>query len=282
MGISSVVSPCYTYVTTFFYNPRDIIEGVIMYRYLLYPLMVMVLSATLYATSIRSQVSLLEASENIRLGSQQIVVTYLSYYLNPKKKYRKNLALKQLEELEKQFELIDRSMKDEESRDVLNFLYYSREKMLKLIQEPIEDKNPKKILEYSEILLKAADTITHDFGYTLSEEEKMLIKIKDISFLIEKLAKNYLLLQTDKKSTLYLNMVKSTMVQMDNALLLLDDYNYSAESLLIISKLHNNWRGIKAYYLKENDIEIENILLFASRQIEKDSLLLEKYHSKNQ
>ncbi|MEA3491086.1 MAG: hypothetical protein U9R27_04225 [Campylobacterota bacterium] len=253
-----------------------------MYRYLLYPLIVMVLSSTLQAASIRSQVSLLEASENIRLGSQQIVVTYLSYYLNPKKRYRRDLALKKLKELEKQFELIDRSMKDEESRDVLNFLYYSREKMLKLIQEPIEGGNPHKILEYSEILLKAADSITRELGYTLSEDEKMLIKMKDISFLMEKMTKSYLLLQTDKNSASYMSMVKSTIAEMDKALILLDDYNYSAKSLLILSKLHKNWKGIKPYYLKESDIEIENILLLASKQIEKNSLLLEKYHSKNQ
>jgi len=253
-----------------------------MHRYFLYLVTAMVLSSTLHATSIRSQVSLLEASENIRLGSQQIVVDYLSYYLNPKKRYRKDLALKKLKELEKQFESIDRSTKDEESREVLYFLRYSKEKMLKLIQEPIEDKNPQKILEYSGILLKAANSVTQDPGYKLSEEEKMLVKMKDITFLLEKLTKNYLLLQTDKKSTSYLNMVKSTMTQMDKALLLLDDYNYSADSLLILSKLHKNWKGIKTYYIKGNDIEIENILLLASRQIEKDSLLLEKYHSKNQ
>lgn len=253
-----------------------------MYHYLLYPLIVMVLSSTLHATSIRSQVSLLEASENIRLGSQQIAVEYLSYYLNPKKRYRKDLALKKLDELEKQFELIDRSMKDEDSRDVLNFLHYSREKMLKLIQEPIKDTNPQKIFEYSEILLKAADSITQDLGYILSEEEKMLIKVKDITFLIEKMTKSYLLLQTDKKSRTYVSMVKSTIAEIDMALLLLDDYNYSAKSLLIISKLDKNWQGVKAYYLNKGDIKIENILLLASREIEKDSLLLEKYHSKNQ
>ncbi len=253
-----------------------------MYRYLLYPLIVMVLSSTLQAASIRSQVSLLEASENIRLSSQQIAVDYLSYYLNPKKRYRKSLALKKLDELEKQFDLIDRSMKDEESREVLNFLSYSKQKMFKLMQEPSDDKNPQKILEYSEILLKAADSIAQDLDYALSEEEKMLIKMKNISFLIERLTKNYLLLQTDKKNKSYRNMVKQTITEMEKALLLLDDYNYSAKSLLLISKLHKNWQGIKAYYLKVGTIEIENILLLASREIEKDSLLLEKYHSKNQ
>ncbi len=251
-----------------------------MYRYILYSLIVIVLSSALQATSIRSQVSLLEASENIRLSSQQIVVSYLSYFVNPKKVYKKDFAIKKLQELEQQFELIDRSTKNEESKDVLNFLHYSKNKMLKLIDEPIEEKNPQKIFDYSEILLKAADSITLDLDYTLSEEEKMLVKMKDISFLIEKITKSYLLLQTDKNNIFYMSMIKSTMLEMDKALLLLDDYNYSAKSLLLLSKLHKNWQGIKVYYLKEH--KIVNILLLGSKQIEKDSLLLEKYHSKNQ
>jgi len=254
-----------------------------MYRYLKLGTLLLLLSSLLSATSMRSQVSLLEASENIRLNSQRIVVSYLSFLANQKKFDERELALTRLEELNKQFELIDRSTKDKDSKDVLNFLHYSKNKMKQLLDEAlIKDGHPAKMLAYSEIMLNAAESINETLDYQLSEEEKMLINMKNISFLIEQMTKYYMAIHIDKNNESYVDMLNSSISEMEKALLILDDYNYNTQNLALFTKLKNNWIALKGYYTEGTKAEIDNIVLLASREIQKDSLLLEKYHSKNQ
>ncbi len=82
----------------------------------------LILSYTsIFGASIRTQVSLLEASENIRLHSQEIVKNYLYYYDNPAKKSQKILIQNSIYKLDEQFRLIARSTKDEDSKDILTF-----------------------------------------------------------------------------------------------------------------------------------------------------------------
>ena len=61
-------------------------------RLIHYGLFAALLSSSLTAASVRSQVSLIEASENIRLESQEIVKNYLYFYSNHKKSVRKGVG----------------------------------------------------------------------------------------------------------------------------------------------------------------------------------------------
>jgi hypothetical protein len=192
------------------------------------------------------------------------------------------LAIKRLKELDKQFDLIDRSSKDEDSKDALNFLHYSKNKMQLLIEEPIKDENLAKMLDYSDIMLKAAESINETLDYQLTEDEKMLINMKNISFLIEEMTKYYMAIHIEKTNQRYGELLSNSIEEMEKALLVLDDYNYNTQNLSLFTKLKNNWTTLKHYYTKDTNAKLENIVLLASREIQKDSLLLEKYHSKNQ
>jgi hypothetical protein len=192
------------------------------------------------------------------------------------------LAIKRLKELDKQFDLIDRSSKDEDSKDALNFLHYSKNKMQLLIEEPIKDENLAKMLDYSDIMLKAAESINETLDYQLTEDEKMLINMKNISFLIEEMTKYYMAIHIEKTNQRYGELLSNSIEEMEKALLVLDDYNYNTQNLSLFTKLKKNWTTLKHYYTKDTNAKLENIVLLASREIQKDSLLLEKYHSKNQ
>jgi len=134
---------------------------------------IVLFSSLLPAASIRNQILLLEASENIRLHSQEIVKNYLYYYSNPKKYEYKEEAISGIENLDKYFRVIAKSTRDTDSKDVLAFLDYSKEKMEEVFKDPLEKDNPTLMLDYSEILLEGAESISKDIEYKPSDEEKI-------------------------------------------------------------------------------------------------------------
>ena len=247
-----------------------------------YGLLALLLSSPLTAASVRSQVSLLEASENIRLESQEIVKNYLYFYSNHKKVYEKELAENGLESLDKQFRLIAKSTKDEDSKDVLAFLDYSKEKMQEVLDDPFSKDNPALMLDYSEILLEGAESISRNLNYEPTIEEKMLIKMKDISFLIERMTKYYMAILTEDDSEVYVEGLADSMQRMEDDLASLSNYNYSSENASHLVKLKSNWNALKEFYNNYKTLKLPNIVLLASNEVRSSALVLETYHSKNQ
>ena len=163
-----------------------------LYSYIIF---VLILSSSISGASLRNQISLLEASENIRMSSQEIVKNYLYYFYNHDKKKEKEAIFRGLQSLDEQFRLIAKSTKDEDSKDILTFLDYSKDKIEKILLDPFNKDNPALMLDYSEVLLEGAETISSNLNYKPSTEEKILIKMKDISFLTDRVLKYYMALQ---------------------------------------------------------------------------------------
>ncbi|MEA2046987.1 MAG: hypothetical protein U9O64_00915 [Campylobacterota bacterium] len=254
-----------------------------MHRFILYTLLFYLFTSLLPAASIRSQVSLLEASENLKLKSQQIVVHYLVYHSNPKKFfYEKETAIQNLEGLDREFERIDRSTKEEESQSILMVLNENRTNIQELLKKPVNDENLETILQLSDTMLESASSLTKLLDFELlSEEAKMLIHLKNISFLIENMTKYYMVnhLQANQKNSEKLNHAIS---KMTHALLVLNDYNFNRKNSIVLTQLNSYWEILKSYYQKDPKLKMENIVLLTSREVQKYAFLLEKYHSKEQ
>ena len=245
-------------------------------------LLLLFLSLSLSAASIRNQILLMEASENIRLNSQEVVKNYLYYYNNPKKVHYKDMALRGLQNLDKQFRLIAKTTKDEDSKDVLAFLDYSKEKMMEVLEDPLNKDNPSLMLDYSEILLEGAESISRNIEYTPSAEENMLMRMKDISFLISRMTKYYIAIMIEGSGINYAEMLEDSMKKMENDLYLIGNYSYSQKNLSYLSELRRDWQVLKKFYLEYKESKIPNIVLLASAEVGKDAHVLELYHSKNQ
>ncbi len=234
------------------------------------------------ATSIRSQVSLLEASENIRLHSQEIVKNYLYYYLNPEKKRQKEFLINGLLQLDEQFRIIAKATKDDESKDILTFLDYSKEKMEEVLEDPFNRDNPALMLDYSEVLLEGADMISINLNYSPSMEEKMLIKMKDISFLVERMTKYYLAILIEDENSIYKEMLDEAIINMEENLLYIDDYKYSDENIIKLKSLKQDWQVLRSFLKSAKEMKLPNIISLASLEVRADALALENFHSKNQ
>lgn len=254
-----------------------------MHRFTFYTVLFYLFTSLLPAASIRSQVSLLEASENLKLKSQQIVVHYLAYHTNPKKFfYEKEVAIQNLEGLDREFELIDRSTKEEESHQILALLQKNRNNIKQLLKKPVNNENLDTMLHLSDTMLESAESITKLLNFDLlSEEAKMIIRIKNISFLIENMTKYYMAnhIQPSKQSSENLN---QSIIKMEKSLLLLNDYNFNTKNHTVLTQLNTYWETLKSYYKKDPKLKMENIVLLTSREVQKYAFLLEKYHSKEQ
>lgn len=255
-----------------------------MNRSIKYLLVFLTFSSVLSAASVRSQVSLLEASENIRLKSQQIAVNYLAYYANPKKYFsEKEIALQRLQGLDREFELVDRSTKEEESEQILSALKQSRSKMQELLKSPLSTENLESVLHYSDMMLNATESINHMLDFELlSEEAKIVVNMKHVSFVIEKMIKFYMVTHIEKSNKEYVELFEKSISEMEESLTELNDYNYNSRNFSVLTELVKSWKVLKTYYTKDVNLMLENIVLLASREVQRYSILLEKYHSKDQ
>ncbi len=244
-------------------------------------LLLLLMSAIASAASVRNQILLMEASENIRLESQKVVKNYLYYYNNPRKAHFKEMALRGLADLDKQFRLIAKTTKDEDSKDVLAFLDYSKEKMEEVLKDPFNKDNPALMLDYSEILLEGAESIGNDIEYVPSEEEKKLMKLKELSFLIAQMTKYYVAIIVEGSGINYAEMLEESIKKMEKSLSLVDNYGYSDENLAHLNELKKDWKVLKKFYLSYKEIKVPNIVLLASSRVKSDAHVLELYHSKN-
>ena len=243
---------------------------------------ILLLTSLLPASSIRNQILLMEASESIRLHSQEIVKNYLFYYGNPKKNQYKKEAIQGIEDLDKYFRVIAKSTKDSDSKDVLAFLDYSKVKMEEVLEDPLNKDNPTLMLDYSEILLEGAESISNDIEYTPSDEEKMLMKMKDITFLVERITKFYMAIIVSEDGINYTEMLNESIEKMDMDLSSLDNYAYTVKNLSYLADLKRNWIVLKKFYQNTKNIKVPNIVLLASSEVRKNAHVLELYHSKNQ
>ena len=250
-----------------------------LYNYIIF---VLILSSNSSGASLRNQISLLEASENIRMSSQEIVKNYLYYFYNHDKKKEKEAIFRGLQSLDEQFRLIAKSTKDEDSKDILTFLDYSKDKIEKILLDPFNKDNPALMLDYSEVLLEGAETISSNLNYKPSTEEKILIKMKDISFLTDRVLKYYMALLIEPDNLSYQEMLDDAIKDMEKDLAYINNYNYSTENIAHILMIERNWSVLKSFLKDAKESKVPNIVLLISLEVKKNAKILEDYHRKNQ
>lgn len=250
-----------------------------LYSYIIF---VLILSSSINGASLRNQISLLEASENIRMSSQEIVKNYLYYFYNHDKKKEKEAIFRGLQSLDEQFRLIAKSTKDEDSKDILTFLDYSKDKIEKILLDPFNKDNPALMLDYSEVLLEGAETISSNLNYKPSTEEKILIKMKDISFLTDRVLKYYMALLIEPDNLSYQEMLDDAIKDMEKDLAYINNYNYSTENIEHILMIERNWSVLKSFLKDAKESKVPNIVLLISLEVKKNAKILEDYHRKNQ
>jgi len=230
----------------------------------------------------RGDVKIIEASENIRYLSQKIVKDYLFFYKNPTKTAIKNKLNSALGKLSSDFRIIATTTKDTDTKDILEFLAYSKDQIEEIFtQEPDEEKTAL-MLDYSETLLEGADSIAFAHKYDFSSEEKMLMVTKKIEYLLERISKYYMAIHAGFNTSTNQEQLNVAMVQLEENIQKINVYRYPKEMLKHKEDFIYAWRSSQGYFDVSKQLFIPSLMSLSVENIENIVDKLAIYHSQNQ
>jgi len=247
--------------------------------YLLMTFLILI-STDLFAST-SADVKVLESSEEIRLLSQKISREYLMLYKYPNKKNIKKQLNNFLDRLDIDFKNIARTTKDSDTKDVLEFLAYSKDQIADMFKKSADKDKAALMLDYSETLLEGADSIAKSHLYEFSKEEKMLMATKEIKYLLERIGKYYMALNVGFADTVNKEKLNEAVNNLEKELDQIRAYKYPSSLAIKQNDLIAFWDSSKSYY-KSDKLFIPNLLQEMSENMEKLISQLAIYHSKNQ
>ena len=249
---------------------------------IVYIFLFLVVSSQLGMSATRGDVKVLEASENIRYLSQKIVKDYLFYYKHSNQEEIKKTLHRELRELSRDLRIIATTTKDSDTKDILEFLAYSKDQIEEIFNNEATEESAALMLDYSETLLEGADSIARAHTYDFSAEEKMFMTTKKVEYLLERISKYYMAVHVGFDSTVNKEQMQSSMYHLEENLVLLNQYKYPKEMQKIQTVLNESWDANKNYLLKSKGLFIPKLLSFSVLHMEKIISKLALYHSKNQ
>lgn len=242
-----------------------------------------IIGATIIShASTRSDVNVLEASENIKYLTQKIAKDYLFFYTHQNKQEIQTEISKSVVALEKNIRTIAVTTKDPKTKQLLDFFAYEKEQMKSnMLKEP-NLSNASSILDSSEAITEGANRIAKSIEYNFSFEEQMLIISKNIEYLIEKITKYYIVLGTDIDRTTIIKKMEKAIREIEDDLYTIKQYKYPSNINDKKEELAKLWTINKLYYSKVDSLKIPNIVLISTDNFKNIINEISTYHSKNQ
>ncbi|RRS30301.1 MAG: hypothetical protein P794_07570 [Epsilonproteobacteria bacterium (ex Lamellibrachia satsuma)] len=243
----------------------------------------LLLGSTLFSeAATRGDVNIIEASENIRYLSQKIVKDYLFLYKHPDKVLVKNELKKILDMLNNDFRIIATTTKDTDTKDILEFLAYSKDQIEQIFAEKPDKEKAALMLDYSETLLEGADSIAAAHKYEFSREEKMIMVTKKMEYLFERVTKYYMALHVGFDNTTNKEQMEKAMIGIEESLLEISLYDYPKEIKGIQKNIDKSWRANRIFFSKSENLFIPKLMFTSIDYLENITMQLALYHSKNQ
>ncbi len=246
-------------------------------------LVILILGIEINAETTRNSVKMLEASEDIKLISQQISKEYFYLFQN---RGKQDILVSSLYQtvfaLDEKVRLIATITKSEDTRNLLNYLILSSERISETIAQPYDMENAALMLDYSEILFEGAESIALEYSYAFSKEEKMLISVKNMAYLIERITKYYMAFQAGLTDLNNIRQLKSAVVVFDEELSKVNQYHYPPANKKDLQIINQYWPIAKKLYLSLEKRKLPNILYISSNHLENVIAKLKLFHTKNQ
>jgi len=234
------------------------------------------------ATVTRGDIKIIEATENIRFLSQQIVKEYLFLFVTPQKEAVKADLKKRLVSLSNNIRMISATTKDADSKDILEFLAYSKDQIAQTVTEKITEENAALMLDYSETLLEGADSIAAAHAYNFTSEERMLMVTKQMEYLIERIMKYYMALHVGFDNPTNREQMHKSIAQFGNKLQGIESYKYPEKIDSVKSEIIGSWYANGRYFGKSETLFIPQLMLMSTAYLEDLIVKIALYHNQNQ
>lgn len=233
-------------------------------------------------SSTRGDVQIIQSAENIRFLSQKISKDYLYLYQNPEKTTLKQEIETSMNELDKEIYNIAINTQSSESKDILNFLTYTNQEIKELLQKEVSKDKSILILDYSETFVEASNSIEYLHQYDFSTEEKLLMSLKELNYLLERINKYYIASSLELNKMSNANQIKNSIVQIEAILYAINNYNYPSELVEERNKINGYWKTYKEFLYKSDDFTVPNLLETFVETFKKSMKSIALYHKKRQ
>jgi flagellar motor component MotA len=230
----------------------------------------------------RGDVKIIEATENIRYISQQMTKEYLLLFKVPRQDETRERLKRSLIELSSNLREISATTKDSDTKDILEFLAYSKDQIAQIFTEPIDNERAALMLDYSETLLEGADSIAAAHAYNFTKEEHMLIVTKKMEYLIERMMKYYIALHVGFDNPINKEQMQEAIVKFDENMKQIEAYGYPKEIRSIKSEIVRSWNANKRYLNRYESLFIPKLMLLSTRSMEELTEKIALYHNQNQ
>jgi len=229
-----------------------------------------------------SDVKILEASGNIKYLTQKIAKDYLYLYTYPKKHEIYGTILDNVKSLEENIRNIAITTKDEKIKYILDFFAYEKEQIKLTLQEKINNDNADKILDFSEALTEGAENIADSIQYNFTFEEKMFMRSKNIEYLVEKLAKYYMVLGSNIDKATIQEKVQNTVSIIEKDMDKIGQYAYPGALNDKKKDLLQYWQSNKHYYRTIDTVKIPSVVLLSTQGLQEIINQIAIHHSKGE
>ncbi len=230
----------------------------------------------------RGDIKIIEATENIRFLSQQIVKEYLFLFVTPQKDAMKAVLKKRLVTLSNNIRMISAATKDADSKDILEFLAYSKDQIAQTLTEEITEENAALMLDYSETLLEGADSIATAHAYDFTSEERMLMVTKQMEYLTERIMKYYMALHVGFDNPTNREQMHRSIAQFGIKLQKIEAYPYPENVDAVRGQVLESWYANGNYFGKSETLFIPKLMLMSTAYMEDLIMKIALYHNQNQ
>ncbi len=176
------------------------------------------------------ELQIVKSVKNINYLSQKIAKDYLYLCYNPKKLEIKTQLYENIKKLEENFRLAAKSTDNDDTKNVLDFLSYSKDQIKDSLNEDISIKRATQVLDYSEALSEGTKSILNTYNYNN-------ISDKDIRVNLAKILKLYIASHININPTISREQLKTQIQIVDTKLNRV--YKSSDQSWTSIKKLLN-------------------------------------------
>jgi len=230
----------------------------------------------------RGDIKVIEASENIRYLSQKMVKDYLFFYKNQDKVDVKRGLNKALDKLTDDFRIIATTTKDGDTKDILEFLAYSKDQIEQIFNEKADKERAALMLDYSETLLEGADSIANSHKYDFSDEEKMLMVTKEMEYLLERVTKYYMAIHVGFNNSTNKEQMQESISKLEENIAQINKYTYPAEFQKTQVKMNESWKANKSFFDQSEILFIPKLMFTSVDYMEDVVVQIALHHSKNQ
>lgn len=228
-----------------------------------------------------SDASKLKAAKNIEYTGQKIAKAYFYIQQNIQVAAAKRNIKEGVAALNNDIAALSDNIRDDEERNMVTFLGFSNDELQQTLAQPYNVSNGALILDFSESLLEGGNLLATKYRNEDDKNEAELIVVREMSFLLERIAKYYIAFRAGFDDLNNLAQLQNAVDSFDAGLEKLNEHRgYPTRIINVLKKLNQYWAITKRFYVSLKTSSLPIIVFNSTSRLEKALKDIELFHHK--